>query len=332
MEVEQFPLLTFIRFVLINAIDFRPSNIMLRMTGLDGTSEDELLKIIGEPARAPLTTTTGKKHACPSAPQYLVRPVRFHLLSNLHYITDQACLIDFGQSYEASHPPDDLGIPTPYQSPEFVLERAVGQPSDIWALGNTLFEIRTGQKLFRPFDDDPDQYLSGMVKILGKLPERWWRKIWRNRSAFFLDDPDDQGNPVETHPVKLNGSRPRSLRTKIAAFGMEYEMSPVGCPGAPDICDKIPETEIAVFADLLSKLLRYEPHERISAREALDHEWFRIDGTKHDMMQGVSDEAIYLEDFISAARQSMRSEQSASITHGFVGGGRERKDIPPELC
>jgi serine/threonine-protein kinase SRPK3 len=77
------------------------------------------------------------------------------------------CIIDFGKSFEASNPSEDLGIPEIYCSPE--LDWGMG--SDLWALGCTLFEIRAGSKLFNMFDDDMDDHLYYMVLLLGKLPQ-----------------------------------------------------------------------------------------------------------------------------------------------------------------
>jgi serine/threonine-protein kinase SRPK3 len=45
-----------------------------------------------------------------------------------------------------------------------------GIGSDLWALGCTTFEIRTGRKLFNMFDDDVDDRLYYMVLLLRKLP------------------------------------------------------------------------------------------------------------------------------------------------------------------
>ena len=38
----------------------------------------------------------------------------------------------------------------------------------------------------------------------------------------------------------------------------------------------IPDAEVKVLADLLRKILRYKPEKRMSAREVLEHEWFKL--------------------------------------------------------
>ena len=80
---------------------------------------------------------------------------------------------------------------------------------------------------------------------------------------------DDDGNilPVISK-VDVSESR-RSLREAIAPryTGALYEVNKhhVG---------EFSEKEVDPFSDFLGKLLRYEPAERISAREALEHDWF----------------------------------------------------------
>lgn len=108
------------------------------------------------------------------------------------FITKEASIIDFGESFEVLSPPDDLGIPQIYCSPELVLDKIAGTESGLWALGCTLFEIRTGTRLFNNFDDSVDEHLYRTVLILGKLPEPWWSS-WEERKNCFESEPDSDG-------------------------------------------------------------------------------------------------------------------------------------------
>ncbi len=99
--------------------------------------------------------------------------------------TGSACLTDFGESFQMATPPTDLGTPQVYCAPEQILEQKISKGCDLWALGCTLFEIRTGRKLFDTFDDDADEYLCKVASLLGKYPEPWWTETWSMRSQFL---------------------------------------------------------------------------------------------------------------------------------------------------
>jgi serine/threonine-protein kinase SRPK3 len=92
---------------------------------------------------------------------------------DIQFISRESRLIDFGESFEISQPPDDLGILGPYRSLELILDKKASFGSDIWALRCSLFEIRTSKKLFSPFDDKDNEYLDAFVQVLSRLLEPW---------------------------------------------------------------------------------------------------------------------------------------------------------------
>ncbi|KAI9053096.1 hypothetical protein LZ554_003365 [Drepanopeziza brunnea f. sp. 'monogermtubi'] len=264
--------------------DFRPANILARTAGLDGLSTREVFEALGKPKTTKVTATSGEDHSAPTAPQYLVYPVNWDdvELSALgaNFIADKACIIDFGESFDISEPPQDMGIPQIYCSPEYTIDKVVGIGSDIWSLGCTLFEIRTGRKLFDTFDDDPDEHLCKMAMILGKLPEPWWTKTWEARKLFFEDDADGDGRVVEIRR-ELHGEarfetcvwqapEPRSISDALLP-GLFYENS----HGPGGVQHDISPEEIDLFSDLLTQIFRYDPEERPTARQLVDHAWFK---------------------------------------------------------
>ena len=84
----------------------------------------------------------------------------------LYSISGKACIVDFGESYDITSPVTELAIPQIYCPPEYALEGKVGIGCDLWALGCTLFGIRTDRKLFDTFDDDADEHLCKVAKVL----------------------------------------------------------------------------------------------------------------------------------------------------------------------
>lgn len=226
--------------------DFTPSNILLRISGLDALSEDEVIKTLGKPIRNEVTTSNGEP---PGVPHYLVYPISWSGESASQFLTYEACVIDFGESFSTSNPPSELGTPRAYCSPELLLNQAAGVASDLWALGCTLFEIRTGRKLFNLFDDEVDDYLYAMVSLLGKLPEPW-RTGWQCHNA----------------ELEIAGQR-GSLREELTASKVIDGRT---------LDSNILEPELTILADLLSGLLKYDPDSRLSAQDVLEHEYFKM--------------------------------------------------------
>lgn len=251
---------------------------MTRITNLDHFSEGELLELVGTPEQTDVITPSGAKHDLPTAPQYLVYPIVWEDIAqqpSAHtLIADKACIIDFGESYEISNPPLETGIPQTYCPPEYTLEKKVGVGCDIWALACTLFEIRTGRRLFDAYDDEPDECLWKIAMVLGKYPEPWWSETWKARRHCFRDDVDAEGRVVgvekkrELGPNAWQRPLPRSLQDSIGE-GLYYEFS--HRPGG--VAKVIPEAEVEELAGLLGLLLRYTPEDRLSAQDALDHAW-----------------------------------------------------------
>ncbi|KAI0010066.1 kinase-like domain-containing protein [Xylariaceae sp. FL0662B] len=257
--------------------DFRPANILAHISGLDHLSEDDVLIMLGQPRTAKVVQASGDEHTLPTAPQYVVYPVDWDDVAQgatgRELIIAKACVIDFGECYDLKTPPDDLGIPQVYCAPEYALDNKVGPESDLWALGCTLFEIRTGRMLFDTFDDDVDEYL-------------WkWSQVWDMRRQFFEDDVDANGRVVEvctdstdrqgaggeSHPVLFQQPEPRSLQDALSR-GLVYE----GKYGPEGTWRAISQEETDIFSDLLVRLLNLNPEGRLTASHALEHGWIKI--------------------------------------------------------
>lgn len=271
--------------------DFTSNNVLQHISGLDGHSKDEILEILGHPITTDLVTQSGEPHTLSTAPRYAVYPVEWSKVDTAHF-TNETQVNDLGEAFQVDKPPEYLGTPSPYRSPELFLEEnyssCIGFGSDLWALGCTLFEIRTGRKLFSSFDNDDDEYLLVMSDMLGIMPEPWWSKTWKARRRFYKDEPDSLGRVVNVrqqssvaqpepkdyvvtvHPSIVE--KARSVRDMLSTGVWYIDMNEAD----PKAHRDIPEKEKDLFADLIGRLLKWKPEERLSAEEALKHEWFNM--------------------------------------------------------
>lgn len=287
MEVKRPPppLFFFLRVdktQLTHTLDFRPSNILTGIASLNNLSEAELRQKLSKTRTVPYygpsdddspAEAANEAAAEAGTPEYLVYPIDWLAImedpgKGVEF-SSTLNVVDFGESYDVSSPPDSLGIPETYKSPEAILEDEFGMASDLWALGCTIFEIRTGRVLFSCFNpNDVDNVFFKIVQLLGILPEPWWSEGWKARSTYFKTEADENGRFVVEEKICLG--KEKSLLEAITR-GVLYSRN----QDAPYASDEICPEEAELLADLLEKLLRYSPEERISAKEALDHPWFK---------------------------------------------------------
>ncbi|KAM7218369.1 Protein kinase-like domain containing protein [Rhypophila decipiens] len=257
--------------------DFRAANLLLRVQGLAGLSESQISTLLGVPETTRLVQVATNSSCEPwpaSAPKYLVKPINWELRcgieARLKLLTDRICVADFGESFDVNDLPEDLEIPQEYRAPEYILDKRLGIESDLWALGCTLFEIRTGRRLFDLPDDDPDEHLARIVQVLGKFSEPWWSTTWEARGQYFENKMDHDGRPTRLEwwaTGRRDSSqpfRPRAIEEALADAT------------AHDPKHAISQAETLVFADLLRRIFKYNPEKRLPAEDILEDAWFRI--------------------------------------------------------
>ena len=235
----------------------------MKLKNINNLSEEDVTSLLGEPQITNVLTESRDKLPHFS-PKYLVTQTDLSHLDE-KYLTDEICVVDFGEAFPITSPPEAIGIPENYLPRELLLDEdgPISKACDIWALGCSLFEIRQQVALFYMISD-PEEILSEIVRFFGKFPEEWWSE-WDARQEFF----DDEGEWIKTK------NKEYGLKTLLTATKNIYSASNVR-QTIPLKSLSMPEEEQVVFADLLRKVFHYPPEERVTVEDILDHPWFYL--------------------------------------------------------
>jgi serine/threonine-protein kinase PRP4 len=170
---------------------------------------------------------------------------------------------DFGSASDASE--NEL---TPYlvsrfyRAPEVIMGFPYDFSMDMWSVGCTIFELYTGKILFPGRDNN--QMLKLHMDLAGRFPVRMIRR------GKFCEQHFNDGNFLQQEVDRVTGND---------------VVKQVAMPAKPvhDIKQRImaslnktsEEVELVKqLADLLDKMLKLDPSQRISASEALQHNFF----------------------------------------------------------
>ncbi len=110
------------------------------------------------------------------------------LASNESIISwDDVQLLDFDLCFPISSPPDEmLGIPRDFLAPEVAVGQPASPASDVWALGCSIFRMRSGNSPFASLDSwTPRDAAAIIAGAMGDLPASWGEVMF-----------DEEGNPT----------------------------------------------------------------------------------------------------------------------------------------
>jgi len=123
-----------------------------------------------------------------------------------------------------------------YRAPDVLMgSRKYSTPVDIWSVGCILAEMVNGRPLF-PGNTDQDQLIR-IFKVLGTPNERSWPAV--------VDLPDWKSDYTQYEPQAWAGNT--GIVPSLDSHGV----------------------------DLITSMLQYDPNQRISARSAMEHSFFR---------------------------------------------------------
>ncbi|PON72831.1 Serine/threonine protein kinase [Parasponia andersonii] len=174
-------------------------------------------------------------------------------------------LIDFG-STTFEHQDHSYVVSTRhYRAPEVILGLGWNYPCDLWSVGCILVELCSvstfqslwslGEALFQTHENL--EHLAMMERVLGPLPQHMALRADRRAEKYFrrgarLDWPD--------------GATSRESMRAVWKL-----------PRLPNLVMQHVDHSAGDLIDLLQGLLRYDPAERLKAREALRHPFFTRD-------------------------------------------------------
>lgn len=166
--------------------------------------------------------------------------------------SSQIKLIDFGSATFESRHHCSIVSTRHYRAPEVLLGLGWSYPCDMWSIGCILVELCTGEALFQTHENL--EHLAMMERVLGPIPHNIVKRIDWKAEKYFTPRRDLNWPEGATSRESLKAVR---RMTKLRNLIMQYVDHSAG-----------------LLIDLLQGLLKFDPSERSTAKEALRHPFF----------------------------------------------------------
>ncbi|XP_024982682.1 serine/threonine-protein kinase AFC1 isoform X4 [Cynara cardunculus var. scolymus] len=164
-------------------------------------------------------------------------------------------LIDFG-STTFEHQDHSYVVSTRhYRAPEVILGLGWNYPCDLWSVGCILIELCSGEALFQTHENL--EHLAMMERVLGPLPQHMIMRADRRSEKYFR------------RGARLDWPEGATSRESMRAVWK--------LPRLQNLVMQHVDHSAGALIDLLQGLLRFDPSERLKAREALRHPFFTRD-------------------------------------------------------
>lgn len=168
-------------------------------------------------------------------------------------------LIDFGSATFDDEYHSSVVSTRHYRAPEIILNLGWSFPCDIWSIGCILVEFFTGDALFQTHDNL--EHLAMMEAVIGtKIDSRLVRQVVQGRAGSHNSAAKYFNRSKLDYP---NNETTRASRKYVKAMKVLTDFIPTNTPFNRQ------------FLDLLQRIFVYDPKNRISAKEALKHPWFK---------------------------------------------------------
>ncbi|KAL6344978.1 hypothetical protein AAG906_007709 [Vitis piasezkii] len=162
-------------------------------------------------------------------------------------------LIDFGSTAHDNQNHSSIVSTRHYRAPEVILGLGWSYPCDLWSVGCILVELCVGEALFQTHENL--EHLAMMERVLGPLPEHMIRRASRSVEKYFRGGS------------RLNWPEGAVSRESIRAVKKLDRLK--------DMVLQHVGSSRSSLTDLLYGLLKFDPAQRLTARQALNHPFFK---------------------------------------------------------
>ncbi|XP_059657198.1 serine/threonine-protein kinase AFC2-like isoform X3 [Cornus florida] len=163
-------------------------------------------------------------------------------------------VIDFGSSTCDRQDQSYIVSTRHYRAPEVILGLGWSYPCDIWSVGCILVELCSGEALFQTHENL--EHLAMMERVLGRLPQHMLKRVDRHAEKYVRRG-------------RLNWPEGATSRESIKAVQK--------LPCLQNLVMQHVDHSAGDLTHLLQLLLKYDPSDRLTAREALKHPFFTRD-------------------------------------------------------
>ncbi|XP_011005619.1 PREDICTED: serine/threonine-protein kinase AFC2 isoform X1 [Populus euphratica] len=163
-------------------------------------------------------------------------------------------VIDFGSTTYECQDQNYIVSTRHYRAPEVILGLGWSYPCDVWSVGCILVELCTGEALFQTHENL--EHLAMMERVLGPMPHNMLKRVDRHAEKYV---------------------RRGRLVWPEGAASRESIKAVLKLPRLQNLVMQHVDHSAGDLIHLLQGLLRYDPMDRLTAREALRHPFFAKD-------------------------------------------------------
>ena len=142
-----------------------------------------------------------------------------------------------------------------------------------------IYEVRTGLSLFDlAWSMHDEDLVMHMVEMLGRLPDPWWA-AFKYREQWFHDNGEPRSEDEQMSSPGIGGGAfplavAETLHDKLRLAGTHRLSNVDEGPMCEPSGVRMEDDEVELLGDLLGKILKYKPEERVTIEEVIEHPWF----------------------------------------------------------